>query len=172
MMVKANSRKEVLQDWFDLFLLISARVVGVVVFGVFFWGNVSMRGRPDWELSATGVTGTMAGFMIAALALIEAGKSSEQMKKLIGTPSGDRLITVFSWTLLGWSFATATGMAHWLMTPTPTGAGDQLQANGPLQHFVWAVFAGSFAFSGLENLRASVWVYAVFTRYKGGGTVE
>lgn len=125
---------------------------------VAYWLNLPQPRDPVWQLEAAGVTGTIAGFMLAALALIEATRQSERMKSVSETKVMNSLINVLLGSLWGWTIATALALAHWV-TASSLGSPNA-------ERVIWVLFLGGLAFSSVEGIRATTWVHAVFSRFR------
>lgn len=116
-----------------------------------------LPGSKDWEWDAFGGTATVAGFMLAALALVEGARKSERMKSLSDTPTMDSLISALVGSMWAWTFASISALAHWYAS---------LWAPAAAQQFFWALFAGFSTFAGVEFIRATWWVSLCFRRYR------
>lgn len=109
------------------------------------------RHPTDWALSAFGATGTMAGFMLAAFALVLAAKNNEELNSVFGTPTGDALIMALMSSMWAWGASATAALLYWLFEPDP----------------LYAVFVGLCTIAAAEGFRAMFWVYAVARRYAG-----
>lgn len=110
-----------------------------------------------WEWDAFSGAATVAGFMLAALALVEGARGSERMKSLADTPTMDALISALVGSMWAWTLAALSALLHWYVS---------LWKDSPAMPYVWAVFAGFSVFAGIELVRATLWVSLCFRRFR------
>lgn len=107
-----------------------------------------------WGLDVFAGAGAMAGFMLAALALVLAALPSRVMASLEKTEALDKMLHALIASMAAWLVAALGGLVNWIFEP-PSGF--------TVEVVLLSLGAG-------EALHATFWVFATVRRFFSGPT--
>lgn len=105
---------------------------------------------PGWEWSAFQGLGGMAGFMLAAIALMQAASAAPSMSSWVVAPEWNDLVRALTRAMWWWTIGATASLVCWLLP-------------GPPQV---AVFLGCMVAGVLQGLRSLLWVSAIVRRFR------